>query len=47
LHPQQHTHNGSFGWITIKSNNKIKYLKVPTYESLHHPAIIRSVDQGE
>jgi hypothetical protein len=21
-----------FGWITIEINNKIKYLKVPTYE---------------
>src|SRR5437763_6244357 len=28
---QSHTHNWSFGWITIKSHNKIKYLKVPTY----------------
>src|SRR5713101_2063062 len=24
-------HNWSFGWITIKIHNKIKYLKVPTY----------------
>src|SRR2546428_13499299 len=29
---QSHTHNWSFGWITIKIHNKIKYLKVPTYE---------------
>src|SRR6266702_5394568 len=28
---QSHTHNWSFGWITIKIHNKIKYLKVPTY----------------
>src|SRR5712692_1183075 len=28
---QSHTHNGSFGWITIKIHNKIKCLKVPTY----------------
>ena len=25
-------HKRSFGWITIKIHNKIKYLKVPTYE---------------
>src|SRR6266571_6640700 len=31
---QSHTHNWSFGWITIKIHNKIKYLKVPTYEQL-------------
>src|SRR6266581_2939867 len=31
---QSHTHNWSFGWITIKIHNKIKYLKVPTYEGL-------------
>ena len=30
------THKRSFGWITIKSHNKIKYLKVPTYESKLH-----------
>src|SRR5213594_3723854 len=29
---QSHTHNWSVGWITIKINNKIKYLKVLTYE---------------
>src|SRR6266487_2455147 len=29
---QSHTHNWSFGWITIKIHNKIKYLKVPTYD---------------
>src|SRR5437763_6443338 len=29
---QSHTHNGSFGWITIKIHNKINYLKVPTYD---------------
>src|SRR2546427_8268336 len=29
---QSHTHNWSFGWITIKIHNKIKCLKVPTYE---------------
>src|SRR2546428_11479297 len=28
------THKRSFGWITIKIHNKIKYLKVPTYELL-------------
>src|SRR6266487_768007 len=33
---QSHTHNWSFGWITIKIHNKIKYLKVPTYERLLH-----------
>src|SRR2546430_989276 len=37
---QSHTHNWSFGWITIKIHNKIKYLKVPTYDVderfLHH-----------
>src|SRR6266446_908914 len=27
-----HMHNWSFGWITIKIHNKIKYLKVPTYD---------------
>src|SRR5437763_1299769 len=32
---QSHTHNWSFGWITIKIHNKIKYLKVPTYETPH------------
>jgi len=26
-------HKRSFGWITIKIHNKIKYLKVPTYVS--------------
>ncbi len=26
------TRKRSFGWIAIKINNKIKYLKVPTYE---------------
>src|SRR5712691_596811 len=26
------THKRSFGWIAIKIHNKIKYLKVPTYE---------------
>src|SRR6266487_5813144 len=31
---QSHTHNWSFGWITIKIHNKIKYLKVPTYVRL-------------
>jgi hypothetical protein len=25
-------HKRSFGWITRKIHNKIKYLKVPTYE---------------
>src|SRR5437870_12940291 len=25
------THKRSFGWITIKIHNKIKYLKVPNY----------------
>src|SRR4029434_4579894 len=29
---QSHTHNGSFGWITIKIHKKIKCLKVPTYD---------------
>src|SRR2546426_3897570 len=29
---QSHTSKRSFGWITIKINNKIKYLKVLTYE---------------
>src|SRR5256885_9782986 len=33
---QSHTHNWSFGWITIKIHNKIKYLKVPTYELQSH-----------
>ena len=28
-------HNWSFGWITIKIHNKIKYLKVPTYDEEH------------
>src|SRR5713226_1383548 len=26
----------SFGWIAIKIHNKIKYLKVPTYEAIQH-----------
>src|SRR5437868_5784215 len=29
---QSHTHNWSFGWITIKIHNTIKHLKVPTYD---------------
>src|SRR5947209_35823 len=29
---QSHTHNWSFGWITIKIHNTIKCLKVPTYD---------------
>jgi transposase len=27
-----HTLKRSFGWITVKINNKIKHLKVPTYD---------------
>jgi hypothetical protein len=30
---QHNTHKRSFGWIAIKINNEIKYLKVPTYEA--------------
>src|SRR6266576_6821577 len=30
------TRKRSFGWIAIKIHNKIKYLKVPTYERLWH-----------
>jgi hypothetical protein len=36
---QSHTHNWSFGWITRKINNKIKYLKVPTYDAALEGAI--------
>jgi hypothetical protein len=35
---QHNTHKRSFGWIAIKINNEIKYLKVPTYELLQQPA---------
>src|SRR4029453_1403027 len=31
---QSHTSNRSFGWITIKIHNKIKYLKVLTYDDV-------------
>src|SRR2546427_9122841 len=47
---QSHTHNWSFGWITIKIHNKIKYLKVPTYDTsifytvVHVRSVLKSVD---
>ena len=30
---KSNSHTWSFGWIPIKFNNKIKYLKVPTYDA--------------
>src|SRR3989442_376647 len=38
------THKRSFGWITIKIHNKIKYLKVPTYDH-HHRLLLDRLTQ--
>ena len=39
-------HKRSFGWIAIKINNKIKYLKVPTYDLAQYPRLTPMLKQG-